>query len=581
LLAAGKAAQAKLLLDLVLADDPHNVPALEGLIQLASASGDAAASRRLLERLVSAAPGHIDARLALGDMLLQTGEAVAARAQAEQVLAISPDHPPAYYMLGICCLQLGEIEAAYARFEDARLDLAPQLFGYIQYMAHLSLAEADWRGYDDQIAFFERRLAAGQASWQPTFSMLTSRSPADIGQAARSYAAMMHPAQTPLWQGERWKNDRIRLGFVTGEIADHPVAHLLVGVLENLDRSAFEVTGFDYGPVSDDPVRRRILAAFETFHEVAHLDDLAIARAVRRNDVDIAIWVGGYGHNSRPQILAHRPAPVQVNFLGYPGTMGAPWLDYLIADKTVLPESETPHYAEQIAWLPGAYQPTDNRAQIAPTPTRVQQGLPEGAFVFMAYNVAGKISPAIFDVWMRIMKRTPGSVLWLPAGEGAASANLQHEAQARGIDPARLVFAPRTPARAAHVARHRLADLFLDTLPFNAHSTASDALWAGLPVITCRGTTFPGRVCASLLTAAGLPELVTETLADYEDLAVALASDPMRLSALRRRVTDEVHVSPLFDTARYTRNLEAAFREMYAISQAGEPPRSFAVEGSP
>jgi predicted O-linked N-acetylglucosamine transferase (SPINDLY family) len=294
-------------------------------------------------------------------------------------------------------------------------------------------------------------------------------------------------------------------------------------------------------------------------------------------EIDIAVDLKGFTHDARPGILAFRPAPVQVNYLGHPGTMGAPYIDYLIADRRIVPDGHERHYSEKIVYLPDSYQCNDRKRRIAErTPARAEEGLPETGFVFCSFNGSFKITPEVFDVWMRLLKAVEGSVLWLLDDNPAAVRNLRAEAEARGVSAQRLVFAPRRSLD-GHLARHRLGDLFLDTLPCNAHTTASDALWVGLPLLTCAGETFAGRVAASLLSAAGLPELITETLASYEALATALARDPSALSHLKAKLAERHDVAPLFDTERFTRNLESAFVTMWERTQKGMPAESFAV----
>jgi len=300
---------------------------------------------------------------------------------------------------------------------------------------------------------------------------------------------------------------------------------------------------------------------------------------LRNGEFDIAIDLKGHTEGARPGILAHRPCPVQAGYLGYPGTIAAPWLDYIIADALVLPFSDQAFYSEKIVHLPHCYQVNDSTRVIATeTPTRRAAGLPAEDFVFCCFNAAWKITPAVFDVWMRLLATVPGSVLWLLEDNAVMPGHLCAAAVARGIEPARLVFAPRLPS-AEHLARHRLADLFLDTLPYNAHTTASDALWAGLPVLTSLGTQFDGRVAASLLQAVGLPELVTHNIADYEALALALAQDPTRLAGLRARLAANRLSSPLYDTDRFRTAIEAAYLHMMEISHARRAPESFTVSG--
>ncbi len=355
----------------------------------------------------------------------------------------------------------------------------------------------------------------------------------------------------------------------------------MAGLWELHDRHRFEITAISLGPDDKSAMRRRVVAAFDRFVEAGGRSDREIAGLLRNHEVDIAIDLGGITTNCRPGILAHRPAPVQVSYLGYPGTTAAAHLDYVIADRTVLPPEDHAFFTEKVAYLPETYQANDAKRPIAPrVPSRRDLGLPETGLVFCCFNVSYKIAPAVFEVWMRILRKAAGSVLWLFGDNAAAVRNLRREAAARDIAPERLVFAPRVGA-AEHLARHARADLFLDTLPYNGHTTASDALWAGVPVITCLGTAFPGRVAASLLRALGLPELITVSLAEYEELVLRLAADPDLLAGVTAKLARHRVTAPLFDTERFCRHIEDAYIRMWQRSRQGLPPESFAVEASP
>jgi predicted O-linked N-acetylglucosamine transferase (SPINDLY family) len=348
--------------------------------------------------------------------------------------------------------------------------------------------------------------------------------------------------------------------------------------LEHHDKTRFETTAVSLRAGDGSEMRRRIEAAFDRFIDVQAMSDAQVATMLRELEVDIAIDLNGYAGEKRPGILAHRPAPVQVNYLGYPGTMDVPFINYIIADHVVIPDKHQIHYSEKVVCLPHAYLPNDRKRRIAEkTPSRAEEGLPETGFVFACLNNTYKIGPEMFDVWMRLLRGVDGSVLWLKSTNTAAMSNLRREAKARGVAPERLVFASRVPRAEDHLARLRLADLFLDTLPYNAHATACDALWAGLPVLTCTGNSFPARVGASLLHAIGLPELVTSSLAEYEELALALARNPERLAGIKAKLMRNRDTEPLFDTARFTRDLESAYTAMWERQQAGLPPTSFAV----
>jgi predicted O-linked N-acetylglucosamine transferase (SPINDLY family) len=349
------------------------------------------------------------------------------------------------------------------------------------------------------------------------------------------------------------------------------VAYLMAGLFERHDRTRFEVTALSVGPDRASPMRDRIKGAVEHFIEAGEQSDQDIAELIRRDEIDIVIDLMGLTRHNRFDVLARRAAPIQVNYLGYSGTAGADFIDYILADATVIPEEHRAFYSEEVVWLPDCYLITDDRRAIAErTPSRSECGLPEDAFVFCCFNNTYKLGPETFGVWMRLLQATPGSVLWLSEANATAQANLRREAEQSGVLAARLIFAPRLPDVADHLARQRQADLFLDTLPYNAHTTACDALWAGVPLVTCLGTTFVGRVAASLLKAVGLDELITHSLADYEALALRLTRDPASLAALRDRLARNKTSFPLFDTARTTRQIEAAYTVMWERYQRGE-----------
>ncbi len=383
---------------------------------------------------------------------------------------------------------------------------------------------------------------------------------------------ILPPAPPPAVPGRR-----IRIGYLSNDFYHHATAFLAVELFERHDRDRFEIFAYSHGPNDESPMRARLLKAFDHFIEVGALSDVEAARRIRADGIDILVDLKGYTQGSRTEILALRPAPVQVNYLGYPGTMGAPFIDYIIGDRVVTPLAAQAFYDERIVQLPGAYQPNDRQRVIAPeTPSRAECELPDGAFVFCCFNNTYKITPALFEIWMRLLDAVPDSVLWLFEANKLAQDNLQYEAGGHGIDPARLIFAPRRHLP-EHLARHRHADLFLDTLPYNAHTTASDALWAGVPIVTCPGESFASRVAASLLHAVGLPELVAKTLEDYEALALALAQDPAGLAALKAKLVRSRDTAPLFDAAAYATGIEAAYQRMHDLRCAGQAPEPIIV----
>jgi predicted O-linked N-acetylglucosamine transferase (SPINDLY family) len=392
--------------------------------------------------------------------------------------------------------------------------------------------------------------------------------------AANSFA----PSPAPLWRGERYAHRKLRLAYLSGDFYEHATAFLMAGVFEQHDRARFETFAVSYSPDDRSEMRVRLQAAFDRFLDVRGESDAAVAALLRQMEIDIAVDLKGYTGRARPGILGLRPAPVQAHYLGYPGTMGAASIDYLLADRIVIPDRDKAYYDEAIIHLPDSYQCNDSRKRVdEQTPSRKQLGLPERGFVFCCFNSNYKIMPEIFEIWMRLLHSVPGSVLWLFEENASAADNLRSEAQARGIAAERLVFAKRVPLH-THLARLKQADLVLDTLPYGAHTTASDALWVGVPVVTCLGTTFAGRVAASLLEAVESTELITPSLQDYEARARALAQDAEALSRIRTTLTGKRETCTLFDTARITRHLEAAYEEMSRRQQRGERPASFAVQ---
>lgn len=533
-----------------------------------------------------------------------------ALASCDALLAIDPDNADAYHNRGSALSSLNRfaeaVEAygqALARKPDAvatlqnrasvlaylgRHDEAAREFAKVlaidpgypyQHGAMLAsrLHCCDWGDYASAVERLEANALAGLRVSDPFPMVMTTGNALAQLACARTFAQDKHPGSVALWMGERLPHERIRVAYLSADFHEHATAYLMSGLFERHDRGRFETIAVSLGPVTGDAMQQRLARAFDRFVDVHAMSDRDIARVMREMEIDIAVDLKGYTFDSRPAILAHRPAPIQVNYLGYPGTMGAPYIDYIVADDTIIPEADRPAYVEQVVTLPGSYQPNDaSRVIAAQTPTREAEGLPAQGFVFCSFNSSYKITPPVFDIWMRLLAAVPGSVLWLLEGNSISPGNLRKEAAARGVDPARIVFASRRE-QSLHLARHRLADLFLDTLPVNAHTTASDALWAGLPVVTCIGTTFAGRVAASLLRAAGLADLVTTSLAEYEALALALAQDPARHADARRRLAAARDTCALFDTDATTRHLERAFAHMWARHARGERPAAFAV----
>jgi predicted O-linked N-acetylglucosamine transferase (SPINDLY family) len=444
------------------------------------------------------------------------------------------------------------------------------------------LACCDWMRYSELQRRIEGSIEAGELTIQPFALLAISESPQLQLGCARTYVEDQFPArERGAWIGRRYQHDKIRVAYLSGDYHEHATAMLMAGLFEAHDRSRFQTVAVSFAADDSSPMRRRLEQAFDRFIDVRGSSDAQVREALQSLEIDIAVDLKGHTGESRPGILARRAAPVQVCYLGYPGTTGLETLDYVLADPIVLPAGQQAHYTERIVHLPESYQVNDDRRVIAAsTPTRLELGLPPRGFVFCCFNNHYKITPTIFDVWMGLLQRVPDSVLWLLEDNGAAADNLRREAVSRGVNPERLVFAARVSAD-VHLARHRQANLFLDTLPYNAHTTTSDALWAGLPVLTCLGKVFPGRVAASLLHAVGLPELVVESLQQYTELAVELARNPSKLDELRARLERNRRTHPLFDTARFCRHLESAYTMMWQRYQDGLPVEGFAVAALP
>ena len=577
-LAAGRLDQAERVFRSLIDANPQFARAYHGMGDLLLRLEAFEDSIKFLQLALALDPHAGKARASFGLALRSLGRDSEGLTMLERAADQAPDYALGHYWLGIALLEAGESDRAIPVLARA-MELSPDLIGTFGVSLYRYFENCMWRDWNRVGEFMTSALSAPRPLFTPMNLMLQSDSPADLQTCARAVAGAYFPlTDKPLAPGPWPREGKIRLAYVSTDLNDHPVGHLIAGVLEHHDRDAFEVTGLNFGTDRASPIRSRLMAACDHFIDMEGAGEQEIAQAIADRRIDIAINLNGYTAHCLPEIFALRPAPVQVSFLGFPGTMGADFMDYIIADPFVIPPGEAAFYDEKVVWMPHCYQPTDDKAPIATDPpTRASQGLPEDGLVFMAYNRTHKVSPRIFDVWMRILARVPGSVLWLQDSGDTAKANLQREAQLRGISPSRLIFAPRNRERPDHLARYRLADLFLDSLPYNAHSTASDALWAGLPVITCRGSTFPGRVCASLLSAAGFAELVTDSLAEYEAYVVALAGDRARLAALRARVGAQARTQPLFQTAAFTRSLESALRTMYERNQVGESPASFTV----
>lgn len=529
------------------------------------------------DRVLAALPDHIESLCGRSNTLVKLGADDEALAAINRAIGIDPANERARAHRGDILQRLGRHEEASADF--AALAAAGNLpaRGDLAYNRAMC---CDWAKDDDASRALEESALAGDMVAMPFPFLSLSDSPPALQACARALVDRRYRFATErLWNGERYGHDKIRVAYVSADLRVHPVAILSAGLFEAHDRTRFETVAVSLVADNGDEMNQRLHRAFDRFVTVDTLSVRSIAALLREMEIDIAVDLTGHTIEGRTDVFAYRPAPVQVNYLGYAGTLGADFIDYIVADRFVIPEENRRFFTEQVVYLPDTFLPSDDKRPIAEhTPTRAEAGLPETGFVFCSFNNSYKFNPAVFDIWMRLLDRVEGSVLWLIALSDAVVRNLRQEAQHRGIDPNRLVFAPRIERMEDHLARHRLADLFLDTRPYNAHTTASDALWAGLPLLTCPGNSFQGRVAGSLLNAAGLPELIAPTLDDYEAIALRLAREPSALAVLRDKLARRRRESPLFDTARYCRHIESAYRTMWERSQQGEPPAAFAVE---
>jgi protein O-GlcNAc transferase len=514
-------------------------------------------------------PDFAEAFNNLGNALGEQGSLDEATESLRKALIIKPDFAMAYNNLGNALVKKGIPGEATECYQKA-LALQPDNLTYLAHLIHQRQHVCQWENLTNLsqqlIEGIDREFASDKAAGVPSFSFLVLPTPTTAAQQLRcaqmeslkfnSLPALHSPA------GRRAK-EKITLGYLSGDYQLHATAYLIAELFEKHDRDRFEVIGYGYGPDDGSAMRQRLLAAFDKFVDLRDVSFQESAQRIAADEVDILIDLKGYAGATRPAILAMRPASIQVNYLGYPGTMGAPFMDYILVDNFIVPDDQQPYFTEKLIHLPGCYQINDSKREIAShTPTRAECDLPAEGFVFCDFNNSYKITPEVFSIWMELLKEVPGSVLWLLEGNSAVAVNLRREAEVRGVARDRLIFAAKKPM-AEHLARHRLADLFLDTFPVCAHTTASDALWAGCPLLTLAGATFIARVAGSLLRTIGLPELITTSFDEYKAQALRLARDAQMLADLRARLSDNRLTSNLFDSTLFTRNLEKAYARMW------------------
>jgi len=592
--------------------EPQLAPAWQGLASALNKSGDLQAALAAAREASDRFPGHSGFHASIGRILMDLRQPREAEAAFRKALALDPGNGDAANNLGTLVEERGQHREALALYEQAaktRPNLADAWFNLGNarekagdltdartalsrcYTLRPSSAKTlsalisvrrklcDWDGIDVQVETLRQLVMAptfldDPDDGPPPFGLLSLM----VDGATQLRAAEAHGRQTmkkaAAWAGEVGEyvpipspNERpIRIGYLSPDFREHPIAQLMAGVIENHDRTRFEISSWSLGPDDKSMYRSRIVEGSDRFEDIRDLDIGRSVLVMREAELDIVVDLAGYTAHARPEVLALRVAPVQVNYLGYPGSMGSPFMDFVIADPFVAPVGSEADFSETIVRLGGCYQANDDRAPIDPAPvSREEFGLPDDAFVFCSFSMNYKIDAAVLDAWIAILSRVPHSMLWLFKTDAAAAENIAKEAAKRGLDPSRLIFGDRLP-KARHLARHRLADLFLDTFAYGAHTTASDALWAGLPVLTLRGDTFARRVGASIVTASGMPDLVTESVADYIERAVAIASTDGGSAALKRRLKENIPSCPLFSTAAIARHLEAAYLRMIESS---------------
>jgi protein O-GlcNAc transferase len=554
-----------------LALKPDSVDANRNLGNLFSIRGNLKEAVACLRNALALRPDSPETYNDLGNALRDQGTLDEAAACYSQALMLKPDFHKAHYNLGVVSHEQNKLDKALACYRQAA-ELDPDFHIAkinLLYMLQVTCEWKDLARLSEEVRRRVREISPATEYQITPFAFLTvsGATPSEQKLCAANWARSRYQSLSSNrkemeFNFKREPKQKIHIGYLSADFRDHPVAHLMAEVFEIHDRERFRISAYSYGPDDESgAMRKRLERAFDSFVDIRDLTHENAARRIYADHVDILIDLTGYTQYHRSAILALRPAPVQVGYLGYLGTMGADFMDYIIADPFLIPPEHQQFFSEKVAYL-SSYQANDRQSAVAETPTRMSCGLPDEGIVFCCFNQTYKILPDVFDVWMRLLKAVPGSVFWIFSPNPFAIANLQREAQARGVAPERLIFAERVPLD-RHLARLKCADLFLDTLPYNAGTTASNALWAGLPVITCAGETFSSRMAGSLLTALGVPELITYNLADYYALALDLASDRNKYASIRNKIIANRESAPLFDSTKFTRDLENLYRKMW------------------
>ena len=551
---------------------PDYAKAYNNMAIALNAKGDSEAAVDSCKQALKLEPDYADAYNNMGIALNDKGDPEAAIDSYKQAIRIKPHDAEVYNNMGVALVEKGELNAGIKSYEMA-LGIKPDYQDALVNKLKQQSRICDWTALKEDQNLIAK-LGISTESLSPLSILPLEDSPKRHRVRSEILTKKLHGYKTPLPPAAKpsQKPQRLRIGYFSADFCEHPVAYLMAKVLETHDRKRFEVYGYSIGPAKDDDMRQRLIEAFDVFIDVHNMTDLDVALLARQDKIDIAIDLTGYTKYHRAGIFAYRAASVQINYLGYPGTMGADFIDYIIADQNLIPMDSQKFYSEKLIYLPHHYQAQDNTLSISnDTPSRLDLGLPDKGFIFCAINNSYKIRMPEFDVWMRLLSHVDGSVLWLLESNKFVKDNLLKEAQARGISAERLVFAQGV-SHETYLAQFRRADLYLDTFNYNAGATASNALWAGLPVLTKFGRGYTARMAGSLLTSIGLPELATHSEEDYESLALALATDPERLAKIRQTLADNRLSTPLFDTALFTKHLENGFEQVYQRYYDGKPP---------
>ncbi len=534
----------------------------------------------LIKRALQIHPGFALAHNNLGIALVRTQRYDQGLAAYQQAITLEPNLPDPYFNAAEAFSELRQYEQAIQCYRLA-IERSNNPASMLGALLHAKMKICDWSQYEMLTSQLLGAIDYDNCVVSPFTILGIPSTASQQKRSAAAFSAKVYASTTkqipPSPSAQSSAQHKIRVGYLSSDLFAHATAYLMAELFELHDRNRFEIIAFSYGTGPDDAMRARLTNAVDAFHPVHELSDAQIAEKIRTAKIDILVDLKGHTEGARLGIMAQRPAPIQLHYLGYPGTLGTPFIDYLIADSHLVQPADYEHYSEKIIHLPGSYQVNDRQRQIHPEAgTRAEHGLPESAFIFCCFNNNWKITPGIFDVWMRLLDKNPTSVLWLLEDNPTAAINLKEAANEEGINPDRLVFASKQPLP-EHLARHQHADLFLDTPYYNAHTTASDALWSGLPVLTVEGNTFASRVGGSLLSALNMPEMIAKDLEHYEQLAHELANNPDQMADLRLKLNKAIKTAPLFDTPKFTRDLESAYETMMSSWQAGLAPDHIAV----